>query len=384
MGQTSGATLQEMTVLLNRQLSTKRKPGPVDPSILVPFTALSKLTWTTWGQYGQLCFANSPPKFSALENLQTLMVRGGSPSLLDISLKLPLNSLQDVDLSDSDNIQASVPFLRAHGGKLIRLKAQIDLLVESKVFDLCKNLHTLVVDHPSINSTPERRHLPDDFISSVAPHTVLAKICFCTTRIEHEAPIKNNLEQLKSENFPALKEIQYHFVKWPIHEHQVRNNKWIALSEVLRPKGIKLIDQHGVGGTRPGRNLGSDDCRAKRQAEWSNIFDFRIQLGSRQLFKSAIQQQDPSAVVFGAGPAQSAVTGWGRALGDPYRTVYGYGRKNYGFYGQTPARNRNRKEFPRGSYVIATVNQSLLVTGNSQESLKFSPSWALAIMTSGV
>ncbi|KAJ7744156.1 hypothetical protein B0H16DRAFT_995082 [Mycena metata] len=89
MGQTSGATLREITVYLNGLQGSSLKSKPVDPNVLVPFTALTKLRWTTWGPYRKLSFANPPRNFSALENLQIMVVRGQSPSLLDISLKLP-------------------------------------------------------------------------------------------------------------------------------------------------------------------------------------------------------------------------------------------------------------------------------------------------------
>lgn len=40
-----------------------------------------------------------------------------------------------------------------------------------------------------------------------------------------------------------------------VFRREVGKNKWIPLSEVLRPKGIKLTDLNGVGGTGTGRVL---------------------------------------------------------------------------------------------------------------------------------
>ncbi|KAJ7152467.1 hypothetical protein C8R46DRAFT_1121306, partial [Mycena filopes] len=251
LGQTPGAAaLREMSVNLNsfgpydptRRPGNPLRPPAVDPQILKPFVGLTDLHWATQGDHSKLCFSKPPKNFTALENLQKLKVRSylRSPSLLDIGMKLPLNSLQDVDLGESDNVEAALAFLKVHGAKLARLRALIEVLVELKVFDSCKSLQLLVVQFPSPNMAPRRHHVPDDFISASTPHTNLTKISF-EDHSDMESAMKANFTQLQPESFPALKEIQ----------HQVRKNKWLPLAALLRPKNITLIDRDGVGGTSP-------------------------------------------------------------------------------------------------------------------------------------
>ncbi|KAJ7152473.1 hypothetical protein C8R46DRAFT_1007092 [Mycena filopes] len=255
LSQTPGAaTLREITVDLyifgpyNPTVLRKPAVPPVNPEILKPFVALTKLHWTARGDHLKLCFSNPPQNFTALENLQKLNVCGHrSPSLLDIGIKLPLTSLQDVDLGEIGNIEDSVAFLKVHGTKLVRLRALTEVLVKIKVFDFCISLRTLVVNVPPSYSVPKPLHIPDNFISASTPHINLAKIAFEGDK-DLASEMKRNFTQFQTESFPALKEIQLQCLKWPTSEQQVRKNKWLPLAELLRSKNVTLMDQDGVEG----------------------------------------------------------------------------------------------------------------------------------------
>ncbi|KAJ7649506.1 hypothetical protein DFH06DRAFT_1475870 [Mycena polygramma] len=255
LADTRGNTVQNLNVFVNGASGpgSKKAPPAMNPILLVPFTSLTHLTWSINDE--RLMFSAPPPGYCALPNLQVLKIQAGSPSLLDIGPKLPLASLHKVDLPIFADVPASSAFLLCHGPKLVELSAPLEILIKVNVFDLCKNLKTVVVHAPHMYATakiaPERKVFPENFLTCRTPHTALTKIDFYfrTLHSDHESPFKRNLEQLNPENFPVLKEIQLNCIKWPVSEQAVKKNKWIPLSEILRPKGIKLTDSNGIGGT---------------------------------------------------------------------------------------------------------------------------------------
>ncbi|KAJ7829466.1 hypothetical protein B0H13DRAFT_2116217, partial [Mycena leptocephala] len=202
-------------------------------------------------------FSIPPPGFCVLPHLERLSYDGCSPILLDILQPLPLNLLRDVELSKPINVPAAVAFLKCHGVKLRTLSSTPEILSRADVFNLCTNLTTLKVTS-AFDFAPEEeaRLLPDNFIACSIPHSALAKIHFGNWTIApysdwlkredrkrlNEGGFKQFFEQLKPESFPVLNEIQIDEIKWPTSEQEARQNQWIPLSDVLRRKGIKVID----------------------------------------------------------------------------------------------------------------------------------------------
>ncbi|KAJ7836969.1 hypothetical protein B0H13DRAFT_2288029 [Mycena leptocephala] len=230
LAESSGRTLEELEVTLRPrgfgqglERTTKEPREPLNPLILAAFVTLTRLTWnaSVW-----ISFSTPPFGFSALHNLKTLSIENESPSVLDIGLHLPLNSLRVVDLSRYADITASIGFLQRHGSKLLHLSASLQLLIE-------------------VNA------LMENFFAASTPHPAFAKLRF-DSRLFNDSigpPVITMFERLEPERFPTLKEIQFTCLRWPTSEEAVRRSKWIQLSEVLRTKSIRLVDANGIGGT---------------------------------------------------------------------------------------------------------------------------------------
>ncbi|KAJ7909477.1 hypothetical protein B0H13DRAFT_2491976 [Mycena leptocephala] len=255
LAESSGRTLEELNVTLRPrgfgqglERTTKDPSESLNPLILAPFIALTRLTWNA---SALISFLAPPPGFSALHNLETLSIENESPSVLDIGLHLPLTSLRVVDISKYADVPASINFLQRHGSKLLHLSAPLEFLIEVNVFDLCTSLHTLSVLTLHSDSHSQVRALMENFFAASTPHPVLTQIRF-DIRYSNDPikpPVITMFERLEPERFPTLKEIQFTCLRWPTSEEAVRRSKWIQLSEVLRPKGIRLVDANGIGGT---------------------------------------------------------------------------------------------------------------------------------------
>ncbi|KAJ7474311.1 hypothetical protein FB451DRAFT_1248582 [Mycena latifolia] len=250
LGQTSGATLQEINVkILEPQgRGSKARVPAVKPAVLSPFSALTHLTWSS---PAILWFPTPDPGFLALPNLQKLTLLDCSKSFLAVLSQLSLDSLRDVSLHKPLDVSASVNFLQCHGSKLLELSAPLEVLIKVKVFDVCTNLNNVLALHPYSSLEPERRALRKDFITCDAPHTSLVKIHLDLYTIErrNKSTLKATCANLDKTSFPVLKEIQVTCAKWPTSEQEISKSEWVKLSGLLRPKGIELTDKNGVGWT---------------------------------------------------------------------------------------------------------------------------------------
>ncbi|KAF8191879.1 hypothetical protein K438DRAFT_1830198 [Mycena galopus ATCC 62051] len=229
---------------------SKSKIQRVDCAVLASFTSLTRLTWAA---RERLLLSSPPPGFSALDNLEVFSIDGESPSLLDIALHRPLDSLRELELGRRVLIPAAVALLRSRAAQLTHLTALVEIFKEVDVFDLCTSLKILSVTPPwtKVADKVARNALPEDFLTRSTAHNTLEKICFEFHTLNRDEPaLKHIFEHLDPASFPALKEIQLDCIKWPNSEQQSRKNKWIPFSELLRPKGIKLTDKNGLGGTR--------------------------------------------------------------------------------------------------------------------------------------
>ncbi|KAF8191865.1 hypothetical protein K438DRAFT_1970240 [Mycena galopus ATCC 62051] len=248
-----GAIIEELDVnFMGEPIGpgSKSKIQRVDCAVLAPFTSLTRLTWAA---RERLLLSSPPPGFSALDNLEMLSIDGESPSLLDIALHRPLDSLRELELGRRVLIPAAIALLRSRAAQLTHLTALVEIFKEVDVFDLCTSLKILSVTPPwtKVADKVARNALPEDFLTRSTAHNTLEKICFeFHTLNRHEPALKHIFEHLDPASFPALKEIQLDCIKWPNSEQQARKNKWIPFSELLRPKGIKLTDKNGLGGTR--------------------------------------------------------------------------------------------------------------------------------------
>jgi hypothetical protein len=93
LAESSGRTLEELEVTLRPrgfgqglERTTKDPRESLNPLILAPVIALTRLTWNA---SALISFLAPPPGFSALHNLETLSIENESPSVLDIGLHLP-------------------------------------------------------------------------------------------------------------------------------------------------------------------------------------------------------------------------------------------------------------------------------------------------------
>jgi len=203
-----------------------------------------------------LLFATPAPGFSALPLLEELSA--GDESFLDFVRQLPLDSLREVKLFGGGDAPAAIAFLQRHGAKLQQLTATLEILIKGDVFNLCTNLKTLVVDASYYKASDEFKVLPENFFACSTKHGTLAKIHFGHDSLDRSYPsaqsrkdlvaARQAFEQLDPRSFPVLKEIQIDGIKWPTSEQQARKDQWVAISEVLHHKGIKVIDASGVGG----------------------------------------------------------------------------------------------------------------------------------------
>ncbi|KAJ7649409.1 hypothetical protein DFH06DRAFT_553497 [Mycena polygramma] len=276
LGDTKGRTVQKLNMLLGR--SSKHKPCvPLNPAILIPFPSITHLTWRAHDD--RLVFTPPPVGYSVLPRLEVLVIDGASPTLLDIGLQLPFTFLRDVEFThNAEDVLSAVAFLQVHGSKLVRLGAGLEILVQSDVFHLCPNLEGLRVidDLPMLKGPVEEDLLPEDFFAPSVPQARLAEIyfnywtlCVCSTRTRFGALLmsllsdpkldplfKRAFEHFNPVSFPLVQKISMTCIEWPTSEGQARKNRWLALSEVLRPKGVELTDGPGISwaGTRLGRN----------------------------------------------------------------------------------------------------------------------------------
>ncbi|KAF7334509.1 F-box domain-containing protein [Mycena venus] len=229
---------------------SKSKIDRIDCAVLASFTSLTRLTWAA---YERMLLTSPPPGFSALDNLQMLSINGESPSLLEIALHQRLDSLRELKLGRQILVPAAVTLLKSRAAQLTHLTALVEILRDVDVFDLCTSLNTLTVILPwtKVANKLARNALPEDFLTRSTPHNTLEKIRFEFPTLNRDEPaLKHIFKHLDPASFPALKEIQLDCIKWPDSEQQARKNKWIPFSELLSPKGIKLTDSKGLGGTR--------------------------------------------------------------------------------------------------------------------------------------
>ncbi|KAK7008069.1 F-box domain-containing protein [Favolaschia claudopus] len=237
IGETTAPTVTALNVDLYSDHS-QAFSMTIDPKVLLPFTSLINLYWSSEG----IEFSPAPPPdFPALKKLETLTIAREmfpGPVLLSDKLNLTLPCLRELELHEV-HIPAAISFTKRHGAQLVHLTASTEIFIAIEVFDLCPNLTTLTV-------TPARQiALPDYFLVRSTPHVSLEKIRFSTTHIT----FKPMFENLRPERFPSLKEIQAADIEWPTTERMIKKNTWIPLSEILRPKGIKLTNRNGVGGS---------------------------------------------------------------------------------------------------------------------------------------
>ncbi|KAJ7660791.1 hypothetical protein DFH06DRAFT_379908 [Mycena polygramma] len=197
-----------------------------------------------------------PPDFSPFPQLEVLEVLGESPTMLDIGLQLPFAFLREVYLREVD-VAASVTFLKCHGAKLTKLTAPLDVLVDCDVFRLCLSITSLVVFPPNMKGVEANEVLPEGFFTCSTPQTTLSELKLFSSTLDRrlEPVLKRAFEHFDPASFPQLKEMSMFCIKWPTSEQQARKNRWISLSEALRPRGISLKDWRGVGGTGTGRTL---------------------------------------------------------------------------------------------------------------------------------
>ncbi|KAJ7224657.1 hypothetical protein GGX14DRAFT_491444 [Mycena pura] len=243
LSETEEGTAEKLEVLLP-VINRKKPVNPVNPMLLAPFTSVTDFTWRAHDP--RLLFTPIPAGFSPFSNLEILSIGGASPTVLDFGSQLPLASLRKVHLCETADIPASIAFLQSHGAKLVELTAPLDILAKIDVFNLSPNLNLLVIVAPSDENSPV---VLDDFFTCSNPHPTLSSLRFDILPLPRklEPAIQRAFERLEPQSFPLLKEMSMICIEWPTSQHG--KNKWIILSEVLRPKGIKLTDMHGIGGT---------------------------------------------------------------------------------------------------------------------------------------
>ncbi|KAJ7204508.1 hypothetical protein GGX14DRAFT_398336 [Mycena pura] len=122
------------------------------------------------------------------------------------------------------------------------------------------------------------------------------------------AAARQAFEQLDPQSFPVLKEIQLDDIKWPTSEQQARKDQWVAISEVLHRKGIKVIDASGVGGPTGARAKVSTrrqtkSWNGKRPASFRNALSNSssevLRTGTfEDVVKSAAASMSTAAVLF--------------------------------------------------------------------------------------
>ncbi|KAJ7156528.1 hypothetical protein C8R43DRAFT_998263 [Mycena crocata] len=238
----SGPTVEK----LRMQNYDMKKQPPANPVTLSYFPKLIHLYWASPPKFS---FTKPAAGFSAFPRLQTLSITDGSSSVFELFSNLPLDALESASLHNS-NFPSTEACLRRHGPKLVVLTAALDLLTQSKVFDLCPRLARLTVYAKS--ASRERKPISEDFFGCAAPHTALVQIQFfglsMTDRL-HRPVLKTIFAALDPARFPALKEIKFGGIMWPTSEQEARKREAVKLSGILRPKGIKLVNNDGVGWT---------------------------------------------------------------------------------------------------------------------------------------
>ncbi|KAJ7630304.1 hypothetical protein FB45DRAFT_915139 [Roridomyces roridus] len=239
----SGLTVESLTIFIDGPAS--KKPWPAtNPAVLAPFITLKHLHWSSARQF---CFSMPTGSFTAIPNLVSLKVQDCAPSVLDFFTRLSFDHLRIVDLREVTQVASAVAFVRRHGSKLIKISATLEILVPAKVFDVCANLETAGVLCPT-SKVPARRIIPNDFFTYTVPHSKLTKIQLdYPGHLQQDSNLTRVFQALDTSHFPALKSICMPRVSWPKSEKQVAKNDYVGFSELLRPKGIKLTDEHGLG-----------------------------------------------------------------------------------------------------------------------------------------
>ncbi|KAJ6615816.1 hypothetical protein B0H10DRAFT_39553 [Mycena sp. CBHHK59/15] len=247
LGKTAGGTLIELAGQLVSHSNGE------NPAVWAHYTALRELVWESPALFNAARHASGAGHLSRLESLR---IEDCSPSFLALLTNMDLDALQRVSIPKSAHMPAALAFLQRHAGKLRELRAPLELLIQLEPFSTCPQLASLVVLQPYTSLKPERRALPDNFLSCDEPHTALTKIYFSFFRFEkqHETASKAIFRTLDVKLFPALREIQVMCCKWPTSERwmlraEIAKNKWVQLAELVLPKNVMLTDDAGVGWT---------------------------------------------------------------------------------------------------------------------------------------
>ncbi|KAJ6631278.1 hypothetical protein B0H10DRAFT_1978024 [Mycena sp. CBHHK59/15] len=236
LGKTSGASLLQLSASVGSFLSAStRRPVDEDPAVWSYFTELRFLGWDSTTNFKT---KRDPSLAGALGNLESLCIELCPHSL---------NSLRRVCLSTAANVSAAIRFLKVHGSKLVRLEAPIEILAKLRVFVVCPNLYSLVVLSHDTTGKAERRAIPPDFVLCEVPQNSLVKVLFKFNALEKKNEIACNetFGTLNSTFFPALREIQFSCCQWPMTEHEISNNRWIHMSDLLHQKNVRLTDANG-------------------------------------------------------------------------------------------------------------------------------------------
>ncbi|KAJ6468708.1 hypothetical protein DFH09DRAFT_1381071 [Mycena vulgaris] len=218
LAETAGSTLRELT---NSFTSVSR----LSASVFVHFTELR--VYEVWAM-AVLISPAIPPAANLLDKLHTLSIHGCNQTFLEFCTALELKSLHTFKIDDTYDQTAAVNlFLVAHGSRLRHITLDnSDGLV--RLFDTCGSL----VDA----EFPMAFNLAN--LTCKTPHESLTKINTIT--------VHGNPEDINSEMFPALREIQCCAFRWSTTEREIARNRWVPVAEALLQKNIKLTDSAGT------------------------------------------------------------------------------------------------------------------------------------------
>ncbi|KAG6910391.1 hypothetical protein DXG01_011106 [Tephrocybe rancida] len=221
----AGSTLQTLS---GHSINIAQGTSPQSPKPLYAFTVLRVLEWDT---PAILKFNPSEVPIDALSCLESLTVRSGNDTFLQLLGHMKLPALRHVAFPAAKSMFGAYGFLEKHGAKIDTL----DMEDAKKCWDLCPSLSIM-----SLSGKP-----------IFEEHATLKKIIL-SKLIGRGILIKSEFEALGSVNFrteyPALVEIQAYACQWPITEHEIEKGHkswWVKWSERLMEWNVKLTDKDG-------------------------------------------------------------------------------------------------------------------------------------------
>ncbi|KAF7784802.1 hypothetical protein Agabi119p4_967 [Agaricus bisporus var. burnettii] len=235
LAQKAGSRLMDLAIQLHRPSQ------PKSPDLFYQFKGLR---WLDFSSPARFEFDSADVVKTALPYLDTITCSSFSNTFLLFMSCLNLPKIRSAHFLVLDRCDGAITFLRKHGSKLHTL--ELPFLPGISVFDVCSNLKKFII--------PGEKHGYGvaEFFYSNNEHP-LQEIHIKTSDVLRGAEKDKfrYLGGLDLSNFTSLSDIRVDRCVWPITEHEIKKDHWVAWAERLQELyEVNIVNSQGKGWRR--------------------------------------------------------------------------------------------------------------------------------------